>query len=275
MSDEPTGTSAAEGTTGAPPAPAAEPAGQPDGVAEASSTTTAASGSGSDDTFFDPKDIQDKPELVSAYKQMQRAFTKKMQSLSEHRSKAEAYDAFNRDPINAMQAMAQRLGYKLTRAEAAQQLAQQQDNAPWEPKSWDDVLNRAKSEAKQELMRELSPVFSEVTQIKRQSIEKQLTDIDPTWHEYEDRMKENLAAHPSLARDPATLYRISVPQEVLESRAVQKALKKMEDKVKSSSVAGGSTTTKKPPAGMPEKPITFAEAVEIAKARLAQEGVRP
>ena len=285
MAEDTTGTTASDGqsadtgpasqATGA--APDATAAGQPDGsTAGASQSTTADGGSTGEDSFFDPKDIQDKPELVAAYKQMQRAFTKKMQGIKDRAGKADAYDAFNRDPIGNMQAMAQRLGYTLTRAEAAQQLQQQQTPAgPWEPKSWDEVLVRAKDLAKQEVLRELSPVFGEVQNIKRASIEKQLNDIDPTWHEFEDSMKDNLRQHPTLAKDPAMLYRLSVPPEVLESRAVQAALKKMDQKARSAKMAGASTTTKQGPASMPDRPVTFAEAVEIAKARLAEDGQRP
>ena len=118
MAEDTTGTTASDGqsadtgpasqATGA--APDATAAGQPDGsTAGASQATTADGGSTGEDSFFDPKDIQDKPELVAAYKQMQRAFTKKMQGIKDRAGKADAYDAFNRDPIGNMQAMAQRL----------------------------------------------------------------------------------------------------------------------------------------------------------------------
>jgi len=111
--------------------------------------------------------------------------------------------------------------------------------------------------------------------MKKQTIEHQLSDIDPTWQQYEDKMMDNLNSHPTLARDPATLYRLSVPQEVLESRAVQKALKKMEGKAQSSKASSGSTTSRKPQQGIPDKAMSFQEAVEAAKAKLAEEGIRP
>lgn len=282
MSDEPTGTATGEGTTdtgsasqttGA--APASGDSGKPDGAAAASQTTTGAAGSEGEDSFFDPKSIQDKPELVAAYKQMQRAFTKKMQGIKDRAGKADAYDAFNRDPVGNMQAMAKRLGYTLTRADAAAAVAAQDNGTPWEPKSWDDVMAKATERAKQELMNELQPIFGEVQAMKRSSIEKQLNDIDPTWHEYEDDMKENLRLHPTLARDPAKLYRLSVPPEVLESRAVQAALKKMEQKTAAAKIGGASSTNKKSLTDTTDGPVSFARAVEIAKAKLAEQGVRP
>ena len=286
MSDESTGTATTDGTTDTGSAsqttgtaPDTSGSGQPDGAAAASQTATGSTGPDGDDTFFDPKSIQDKPELVTAYKQMQRAFTKKMQGIKDRASKADAYDRFNADPIGNMQAMAQRLGYTLTRAEAAQQLKAQQGgqqaSEPWEPKSWDDVMAMAEQRAEQRIMQRFAPVIAEVQATKRSAIERQLNEIDPTWHEYEDDMKANLRAHPTLAQDPAKLYRLSVPSEVLESRAVQAALKKMEQKTNAAKMAGASSTNKKQLTSMPDGPVTFAQAVEIAKAKMAEQGLRP
>ena len=52
-------------------------------------------------TFFDPNSIPE--ELKPAYKQMQAAFTKKMQGISGDKQKIEAYNAFMSDPIGQMQ----------------------------------------------------------------------------------------------------------------------------------------------------------------------------
>jgi len=244
--------------------------------AEASQNPTTQQGpdAAADDSFFDPRDIQDKPELMSAYKGMQKAYTKKMQEISGNRQKIEAYDAFMNNPVDQLQRFAQQYGYHLTPAQAKQMVNEQQQK-DWQPQSWDEVMDKATQRAKQELMQELSPVFSEVQHMKKQSIETQLSEIDPTWHQYEDQMKAMMREHPTLAKDPAKLYRLSVPQEVLESRATQAALRKLEGRQQSAQVAGGSTTTRNPQGGLPQKPVSFAQAVEAAKRKLAEEGIRP
>jgi hypothetical protein len=121
----------------------------------------------------------------------------------------------------------------------------------------------------------MDPVLSGMTELRKSNLERYLDDNAPDWRTYEDDMTANLKKHPSLVNDPLTLYRLSVPPEVLESKAVQKALKKMEDKGHAAKVSGASSTTRKPQEGLPDGPISFDDAVRIAKARLAQEGVRP
>ena len=93
-----------------------------------------------------------------------------------------------------------------------------------------------------------------------------------SWREYEDAMTKNLAEHPTLARNPAMLYRMSVPQEILESRATQRALKKMEAKGQSSKVAASSTVKQKE-SDISNKKMSFTEAVEAAKRQIASGGV--
>ena len=220
-------------------------------------------------TFFDPNQVPE--ELLPAYKSMQRAFSKKMETLSGHKQKVEAYDAFTQDPIGQMQRYAAQYGYRLTRAEAAQQL-DQGDAQQWEPQSWDDVLDRAKDLAKQELIKEFNPVLREVQAIKKNSIERELSEIDPMWRRYEDDMKVLMNKHPSLSSDASLLYKMAVPEDVLQSRATQRALAKLEAKGKSAQVSGVSTTNKQPP-DKPEGKMTFDEAVQYAKRKLAEEGI--
>ena len=76
-----------------------------------------------------------------------------------------------------------------------------------------------------------------------------------------------------MAQDPGMLYRMSVPQDVLESRANQRALKKMENKVAGGRVAGSSTTNRQPSTGLPSGPVTFQEAYEAARKKLADDGM--
>lgn len=230
-------------------------------------------GEDSDDSFFNPEDIKDKPELMAAYKQMQKAFTKKMQTIKTERQKIEAFDAFQADPVGQMQAMAERMGYKMTRAQAAAELNHQQEQNNFEPQSWEDVFSAMEKRVEAKMAQRYAPVINQVTQMRKQSIENMLDESVPDWRTYEDEMRENLQRYPGMVNDPLTLYRISVPPEVLESRATQKALKKMEDKVKGAKTSGISSKKTSSDAGMPDGPVSFQQAVEIAKAKLAQDGI--
>ena len=227
-------------------------------------TEQTTSGSGSEQTFFDPSNLPE--DLMPAYKQMQGAWTKKMQEASKSQSKIEAYNHFAKDPVSAMHQFAQQYGYNLV-----QGAPQEKD---WEPKTWDDVLTKAEQVATEKVMAQLQPVLSQVKEIKRSSIEQQLTEIDPQWRMYEDKMKENLNVHQSLVNDPESLYRISVPQEVYQSRAYQKAVKDLKTKASEGQLSGGSKTNKQP-SSKPSGKLTFDQAVEAAKAQLAADGMRP
>lgn len=277
MAEETTaGTAAAGASDPGPAAPATQ-----DGPAPDAGGQPAEAGQGAppaEESFFDPRDLEGKPELQSAYKGMQKAFTKRMQELATHRQKIAAYDQFATDPAGTLQKLASQYGYRLSRADAqamAQGQQPQADPQGWEPKNWDEVIERAEQSAEKKLMQKLQPLFGELQNVKKTSIERELSEIDPAWQQYEDSMRDNLGRHPSLAADPAMLYRMSVPPEVIESRAVQKALKRMETKTKSSQVASSSQTTKKPGVGMPDESVPFAKAVEIARAKLAEQGLLP
>lgn len=259
--------------------PASEPTTQataPDSTAGQPDAPTGQSTTDPENSFFDPRELDGKPELQAAYKGMQKAFTKRMQELSQHRQKIQAYDDFSRDPVGMLQRLAQQHGYHLTPAQAQAAINQQQQAAEqWEPKTWDEVIDRAEKRAEERLMQRMQPIMRELQTQKKSSIERELSEIDPAWQQYEDSMRDNLSRHPSLATDPAMLYRMSVPPEVIESRAVSKALKKMEAKGKSAQVQGNSQTPKQSSGMEPDGPIPFAKAVELAKARLAEQGIHP
>ncbi|WP_286818756.1 hypothetical protein [Desulfobacter sp. UBA2225] len=226
-----------------------------------------------EDTFFDPKDIEDKPELKAAYKQMQSAWTKKMQSISTQKQKLEAYNEFERDPAGTIEKLAKQYGIKIQKDEQSRQ-EQPIDLNSWEPKSWGEVMDVFSKTVLEKISPTLNEVARESRESKRKSVESQLNDIDPTWHEFEDDMIVNLKTHPTLANDVEKLYRISVPQSKIESKAVQKALKKLNDKAHSSKVSGNSTTTQTQTEGPPGPGATFAEAVEWAKKDLERRGIR-
>jgi hypothetical protein len=227
-------------------------------------------------TFFDPSTLP--PELMPGYKQMQAAFTKKMQGLSGDKAKIEAYNQFMADPVGQMQQMARQMGYSLTRAEAAAAINQQgQAQAQnWEPQSWDEVIQRTKQAARDEIMQELQPFLGNVQKVTAQTIERQLSEIDPNWRTYEDDMREKLQRHPTLVNDVTELYRLSVPEEVLTSRAVQTALAKFQSKAEQVKVGGTTKTSRTEPA-MPDirkmkSGDAFQVAVEIARKKLALGG---
>jgi len=227
-------------------------------------------------TFFDPSAIAE--ELKPAYKQMQAAFTKKMQGISAYKQKIEAYDQFMRDPIGQMQQVAQQYGYSLSRAQAAAAVQEQQGQSPqnWEPQSWDEVMSKAEERAEQRIMAKLQPFLGNVQKQTATNIERQLSEIDPQWRAYEDDMRSMLQQHPTLVNDVSMLYRLSVPEEVLTSRAVQTALSKFQSKTEQAKVSGITRTSRSEPAPPDLTKMksgdAFRASIEIAKRKLASGG---
>lgn len=214
------------------------------------------------ESFFDPSSIQDKPELLAAYKQMQGAFTKRMQAYNASKQKVEAYDRFASDPMGTIQALAKQYGLNIVQKGADQP-------EDWNPQSWDDVM----AEAEKRVLKKMEPVYGELRSLKKQSVESQLDSKFPDWRTYESDMMEALQQHPSLVNDPEKLYRISVPSEVWEARATANAMKKIKSVTEHGQVAGG--TTAKQTTQEPTGPLTFEQAVEVARKRVAANGLRP
>lgn len=212
-------------------------------------------------TFFDPKDLPE--ELLPAYKNMQGAFTKKTQGIAEQRQKLEAYDQFMRDPVGSLRHLASQYGI---------QIADQPDKEPepseWEPQTWDDVIKKAKEEALEEYRKESAPLLREYQSIKKSQIETDLDSSIPEWRQYEDEMTAMVQQHPSLANDPVTLARLSIPPEVLEGRAMQAALARLKKQTESGAVSKGSTTNKASSDALPGNP-TFQQAYEHARKQLS------
>ena len=228
-----------------------------------------------EESFYDPKSAP--PELQGEYKKMQAAFTKKMQAIAKSREKVSAYEEFEKNPVSTMQRLAAQYGMKLSPAQAAAAIEGQTPGGTtenWNPNSWQEVEQRIAQATEKRILSQLSPLLSEVHKMKQSAIEHQLSEIDPSWQAYEDTMITNLKSHPTLAQDPALLYRMSVPAETIESKAVQKALKRFEDKGKSTAAAGSSTTGKKPAAALREAK-SVQEAWDIAREKLAEEGIHP
>jgi hypothetical protein len=230
---------------------------------EGSAPTSVSAPESAVESFFDPASIRGKPELESAYKQMQSAFTKRMQGVSQDRSKIDAYDQFSRDPVGTVQRIATQMGYKLVQPGNEQP-------KDWNPQTWDDVLG----EAEKRVLRRMEPVYNELRDLKKQSVETYLDDKYADWRTYEDDMLTTLQRHPSLANDPDSLYRLSVPSEVWEARATKQAMEKLQQRTESGQVAGGTKTTR-PVASAPSGPLSFDQAVDAARRKLAGMGLRP
>jgi hypothetical protein len=249
----------AQATTAAAP-PAAQ--GQ-----SATPTQTTASGpvAGEVESFFDPKSIADKPELMSAYKQMQSKWTKELSKFKEGGKKIEAYDSFIANPMGAIQQLAQQYGYSLVQKNP--------NSAPEDdtPKTWDDVYKRAK----QEVLNELKPALGEIRQLKQQNVEQYLDHNYPDWRTYESEMLDTLKSHPTLSHDPDKLYRLSVPEEVFESRAAKAALSKLKAQGDSAQISGANSAPKPTPTEGPPRGASFNDYVAYARQKLASEGLRP
>jgi len=163
------------------------------GAALDAGTTQPGTQQTAEDTFFDPQSIADKPELMSAYKQMQRDYGRKMEGIKENQQKIDAFNAFNTDPVGTLQNYAKQYGYNLTRAEAA---AVAEQNTVGEPQTWEEVYQRASEAARADIMKELEPMLGQVQNIRKGNLERTLDDAAPDWRQYEDQMTTNLRQPP-------------------------------------------------------------------------------
>lgn len=243
---------------------------EPGTEGQVDATQTTQTGTDEEESFFDPSSIKGTP-LESAYKQMQRAWTQKTTEqkrlLEASQEKLSAYDSFMADPVSSIKALAQQYGLELGSKKDGQ----------WEPESWDEVIGKVREETREKIFNDLDPVIKEVQQIKRNSIEKSLDEYCqtsglPDWRLHEDKMKKVLSDHPTLVKDPILLYEMALPRNVRESKAMQAAMKKLEEKTRGSQVSPGSNTNKIG-ARTPEKGMSFEQAVEYARARLAEQGL--
>ena len=240
----------------------------PQGTTEQSANAGQTTQQGSvqaDESFFDPKSIEGKPELQAAYKQMQRAFTKKNQAFREQQKKVEAYDGFIRNPMDSMKQIARQYGYQLVQADPN---GKETDEGP---KTWDDVY----SIAEKRVFEKLEPLLGEVKQMKQSNVETYLDNHYADWRTYEDDMVANLQRHPTLAGDPDLLYQMSVPREVIESRAQKAAMERLRNSSEAGKISGASTTSKTTAKEeLPKSGSSFNDFVAYAKAKLAREGLK-
>lgn len=229
-------------------------------------TTATGTDSGLEASFFDPKSIEHSPELKAAYKQMQGKFTKSMQKIKDHQKKIEAYDSFISNPMTSIQEIAKQYGYSLVQGNT--EGAESNDEAP---KTWAEVY----AQAEERVLEKLKPMLGEVQNMKQQNVEMYLDNNYSDWRTYEDDMLGLLRDHPSLAKDPDKLYRLAVPTEVIEQRALRAAREKLEGKNANSEISGSSTTRQTTTDDGPPRGGSFNDFVAFAKAKLAKEGIKP
>lgn len=246
-----------------------------DGLGETQTTgdelqTNTSAGVESEDTFFDPSSLGDDPNLQAAYKQMQGAFTKKQQEaatlLKRYQGRDQdlaLVDQFKQNPKAVIQQMAQQYGLSLA----------EQQQQEFNPQSWDDVIKQAEEKAYSRLQQEMSPLMQDLHNVKKQNIESYLDSKYSDWRNYESDMTSLVNQHPSLAKDPDLIYKMVVPQEALEKRAMQAAMKKVKGETETAQVTGQTTTSRKAPES--RKAGSFQEAVQLAKEELAAQGMKP
>ena len=221
------------------------------------------------ESFFDPKSIADKPELMAAYKQMQGKFTKAMQGIRGDQQRLDLVRQFEADPVGTIRRLAPQYGVSLLEGQPPQQGEQK-----FEPKSWDDVVSHIRREVTAELAQQYEPMLNEVKNLKTQTVQQQLDSKYPDWATYEDEMIQNLQRHPSLANDTDLLYRMSVPPEVMEARATEAALKRLKGSSDSATVSAPTATQQT--STRPKGKMSFDEAVQFARQQLKAQGiVRP
>lgn len=240
--------------------PAQAPNGsQGQSVTQGQTTASAGSAQGNDDSLFDWKSIEHSPELVKLAKQLQGDYTKGKQGIKASQAKLDQYDQFMRDPIASAQQVLSQLGYNVVQRDPSQA----KKDGQFAPSTWDDVM----AEAEKRVLKKMAPVFSELDQVKQQGMESRLDKDHPDWRLYEEPMVELLKTHPTLARDPDTLYRMAVPSQVIEARAAKAALEKIKGAGDNAQVSGQSATTRQANQ-KPTGKLTLNEAYEFAKAQL-------
>jgi hypothetical protein len=235
-------------------------------------TTTSGPGKGTEETFlstFDPKDLDGKPDLQKAYKQMLGDYRKKTDAVKGREKHLAEYDEFMKDPISSASRYLSQKGYKVVQGDP-----DAKDDKPWEPKTWGDVQELIQKEAARIANTQTRPLQNEVKKLTQQSIEARLDNDHSDWRSYEYKMVANLQAHPTLAQDPDLLYDISIPREVREQRAYKRALEKIKSEGDSASVSGASnrpaSTSKRP-----EGKLTLDQAWQVARKELVSKGALP
>lgn len=233
-------------------------------VTEQATGTTAetSTGGSEEESFFDPSSLPE--ELKAGWKQLQGSYTRRMQGLAANQKKVDAYNAFEANPRETIKQLAGQFGLTLQEAQAVAEQAA----GGFNPETWGDVTTHVVTE----VMAKLEPMMAQARGAQQSSIEHELDASIPEWRNYESQMQTQLARHPTLAEDPVALANMVIPESVRQGKAMQAALRKLDQKAKAANVTGGTQTTKEPDPLTPGKKMTFAESVAFAKKKLAHEG---
>ena len=212
------------------------------------------------DSFFDPQKLPE--ELKSVYKDMQSAYTKKTQDIAQKRQMIEAYEAFQRDPVNTLRQLNQQYGINV----------QEKQDQEFNPNAWDDVFSETEKRMIPKLMKELEkrlgPVENIVRGVQRNNLETHFDGVFPGWRQYEDDMVSVINKHPTLVNDPDKLLMASLPRDVYQAHVAREYMEKQRRKLSSAQVSGVSKTNK---SDNTQPTVTnFQDAVKAAKAKLAK-----
>lgn len=237
-----------------------------DATASDDRTTSGPDTSSETESFFDPKTVPE--ELKPAYKQMQAAFTKRMQEAAKYRDKIAVVEQFESDPQGTIRQLAQQYGVSLAQAK------EMAEEGEWNPKDWSEVLTKAEERAEQRVLKRLEPVIGKVRDLQKSQMETYFDSNYSDWRQYEDDMIKLLQTHPTLANDPDRLYEMSIPTKVREARAIKAAMEKLKVDSQGAKVSGPSATGKTA-AAKPSGPMTLDQAAEFAREKLAKGGMRP
>jgi len=239
---------------------AAETTGESSGQSVAPVETTVTGTEQSGESFFDYESVKG-TALEPAYKNMQSSYSRKSDELKKGLDKITQHDQFMANPVDTMRPLAQQYGYQMVQGQL-----QDQNGKSKTFENWDQVMD----EAERRVMEKMQPMFGEMQNMKKQSVEQALDSLHPDWRTYEDTMLENLQAHPTLVSNPDMLYRLSVPNAVLEAQANKRALAKIQDTTESGKVQGQSTTTQQ--AKKTPKKMTFDQAADFARQEVKRLG---
>lgn len=226
---------------------------------DAGDSTGATSGA-TEPTFFDPSGLSE--DLVPAYKQMQGDYTRKLQEIAKSRDKIRAYDAALNDPRGTIEMLARQYEIPVNFGQAQSNGAGTVGAEEWNPQDWNEVIERAGNAGYERAMAELRPF---VANTRKSQLERDLDGAFPEWRQYEDRFAQTLQDHPTLATDAHLLAQAATPREVLEAKATQVALRKLEQRSEGNK-SKPSSTTKVPET--PQGPMTVQQSYDLAMKQL-------
>jgi hypothetical protein len=184
-------------------------------------------------------------------------YTKKTMGIKASEKQLAEYKQLMADPEGAARRFLAEKGYHIVQKD---QTGQPKN---WEPKTWKDVEDLIQQRAEEIANKQLNPMLKEVSTLKQQSIEARLDSDYADWRTYEEAMVQNLTEHPTLSKNLDLLYRLSVPQDVIEQRAYKKAMEKLKGGSDASQISGAKTTSTQT-SQRPEGKLTMDQAWQLA-----------